>query len=244
MAEITPEQISIIFEASLIFLIAVFLLLIFIKYKKGKSKLKLLVFWIFLFIFLAFLGVLGSRLTYDLFDAENYPNLIIRWFLLQIGWYRFSFALIIACAFFSYLLKEAIFDSERKKGWFTFITIFGLGGVIFTLVTPTTENDTIFHLGGFLIVFIYIFIVYIEFITKSIKLYRHIEKSNKTYRTAILSLVIMAFSFIFAILMFVLDFILKAVEILSDFSVFYYLADVSILLGIIFAYFGYVRPKT
>ena len=85
--------------------------------------------------------------------------------------------------------------------------------------------------------------VYIEFIVKSTKLYKHIDKTDKTYRTAILSLVLMAYCFILAILMFVLDFILKAVGLLDDYSVFYYLADVSILIGIISAYFGYVRPK-
>jgi len=38
------ELISTIFEASLIFLITLFLLLILLKYRKGRSKLKLLVF--------------------------------------------------------------------------------------------------------------------------------------------------------------------------------------------------------
>lgn len=252
MVALTPEQIeliSIIFEASLIFLIALFLLLILIKYRKGKSKLKLLVFWIFFFILLAFLGVLASRLTYypgswSVYGAEAYPDPTIRWFLLRIGWYRFSFVLILISSYFSYLLKEAIFDTKRKKGQhFTMVFVYVVGS-IFSLATPSSESDFVYYLSTFLIVFLYVFAVYIEFIIKSIRLHKHIEKNNKTYRIAILSLIIMAFCFITAILMFVSDAVLKiAVESVNDYTVFYYLADVSILVGIIFAYFGYVRPK-
>ncbi|TFG18724.1 MAG: hypothetical protein EU530_08425 [Promethearchaeota archaeon] len=235
------ELISTIFEGSLIFLIAIFLLLILIKLAKGKSKLKILVFWIFFFIFLAFLLVFTSRLTYYRLNVETYPDLIARWFLLRIGWYRFSFALIIISSYFSYLLKEAIFDSNRNKGMYSFLILFGIGGITFALATPSTEaaSDTYYHLGIFLIVFLFVFIVYIEFIIKSTKLFRHIERTDKTYRSAILSLIIMAYCFISAMLMFVFDRVL----ITEPYSVFYYLADVSILVGIIFAYFGYVKPK-
>jgi hypothetical protein len=243
MAALTTEQISIIVEASLIFLIAVFLILILIKYRKGKSKLKLNVFWIFLFILLAFLGVLGSRLTYYPLNVESYPNDIMRWVLLRLGWYRFSFAFILISTYFSYLLKEAIFDTQRKKGRYFIILFICVAGSIFSIVTPSSENDTIYYLSIFLVVFLYVFIVYIEFIIKSISLYKHIEKTDTTYRTAILSLVIMAFCFIIAILMFVSDFVYKYLTDIEDYTVFYYLADVSILVGIISAYFGYVRPK-
>ncbi|MHA1110419.1 MAG: hypothetical protein ACTSRE_04915 [Promethearchaeota archaeon] len=235
------ELISTIFEGSLIFLIAIFILLILIKLAKGKTKLKVLVFWIFFIIFLAFLLVFTSRLTYYSLGVETYPDLIARWFLLRIGWYRFSFALIIISTYFSYLLKEAIFDSKRNKVMHVFLIIFGVGGVTFSLVTSSTEapSDTYYHLGIFLIVFLYVFIVYIEFIIKSTKLFKHIERTDRTYRSAILSLIIMAYCFISAMLMFVFDRLL----ITEPYSVFYYLADVSILVGIIFAYFGYVKPK-
>ena len=236
-----PELISTIFEGSLIFLIAVFLLLIFIKYIKGRSKLKLLVFWIFFFIFIAFLLVFTSRLTYYSLDVENYPNLISRWFLLRIGWYRFSFALIIVSTYFSYILKEAIFDSKRNKGMYVVMVLLGIGGIAFSLISSSTDAgaDYYLHLGVFIVVFVYVCIVYIEFIIKSTKLFKHIEKTNKTYRNAILSLIIMAYCFISAMLMFVCD----RLFIEAPYSVFYYLADVSILVGIIFAYFGYVKPK-
>ncbi|MBN2156518.1 MAG: hypothetical protein JW776_10790 [Candidatus Lokiarchaeota archaeon] len=236
-----PELISTIFEGSLIFLIGVFLLFILIKYRKGKSKLKLLVFWIFFFILLAFLLVFISRLTYYRLDVENYPNLLARWFLLRIGWYRFSFALIIVSTYFSFLLKEAIFDSKRNRGMHVFIVLLGIGGIIFSIASPSTAalSDTSYHLGIFLTVFLYVFIVYIEFIIKSTKLYRHIEKTDKTYRNAILSLIIMAYCFISTMLMFVFDRIFFE----DPYSIFYYLADVLILVGIVFAYFGYVKPK-
>jgi len=115
-------------------------------------------------------------------------------------------------------------------------------GILFSLVAPSTEADTdkLYHLGTFLIVFVYVFIVYLEFIIKSTKLFRHIEKKDKIYRNAILSLVIMAYGFISAMLMFVFD----RVFFTDPYSIFYYLADVSILIGIIFAYFGYVKPKS
>ncbi len=246
MVALTTEQISILVESSLIFLIAIFLLLILIKYFKSKSKLKLIVFYIFFFILIAFGLLFTSRLTYYPLEVEN----DIRWIpypftqklLYLIGWYRFSFVFLIISTYFTYLLKEAIFDSKRKIGWHVFLILFGVGTIIFGLVTPSTEDpaDTYYHLGMFIMVFLYVFVVYIMFVMKAIKLYNHIEKSDKTYRSAIFSLVLMACFFILAILMFVLDFLLKT----SDYSVYYFLADVSILAGIISAYFGYVKPIT
>jgi hypothetical protein len=173
--------------------------------------------------------------------VENYPNLIARWFFLRIGWNRFSFALIIVSTYFSFLLKKAIFDSSRKWGTHVFLIVMGIGGIIFSLIAPSTaaEEDKFYHLGIFLIVFIYVFIVYIEFIIKSTKLFKHIDRTDKTYRNAILSLIIMAYCFISTMLMFVFD----RVFLLEPYSIFYYLADVSILTGIVFAYFGYVKPK-
>jgi hypothetical protein len=245
MVALTTEQISIIVEASLIFLIAIFLLLIFIKYQKGKSKLKLLVFFIFFFILIAFALLFTSRLTYYPLKVEDPFEWVMRPFARQllylVGWYRFSFAFLIISTYFTYLLKEAIFDSKRNLGWHIFLILVGGGTIIFGLLSPTTESETdsIYHLVMFIVVFVYVFIVYIMFIVKSIRLFIHIEKTDKTYRSAIFSLILMAGFFILAVLMFVLDFLFKT----SDYSIYYFLADVSILAGIVSAYFGYVKPR-
>lgn len=236
--------ISVWLELGLIIICTVFLILILAKYSKGKSKLKLLVFWIFFFIVLSLFFVFLSRITWDRYGVQYMdPQSIVGWFMFRIGYYRFAFIWISVSCYFSYSLKANVFDSEKKVGQHAFIIILGILVSAFSVITPSSFNDAFYwDLASFGLTFIYVCIVYLEFIIKSFSLYKHIDKSDKTYRNAIRSLVIMGLCFILTMLFYVADRV-WSIFTLTSYSVFYYLADVAILIGIIFAYFGYVKPK-
>jgi hypothetical protein len=170
------------------------------------------------------------------------PLSIKGWFMFRIGYYRFAFAWIAVSCYFSYVLKSKIFDSEKKKVYHAFIVILGVGVAAFSIIVPSSTEAFFWDLGSFAFTFVYVFVIYLEFVIKSYKLYSHIEKTDKTYRSAIRSLVIMGFCFILTMLFYVADRIWY-LFMATSYSVFYYLADVAILTGIIFAYFGYVKPK-
>lgn len=236
-------EISVFLELGLIVVCTIFLILILVKYSKGKSKLKLLVFWIFFFIVLSLFFVFLSRITWDRFEVEYMDPLSVEgWIMFRIGYYRFAFIWISVSCYFSYRLKTSIFDSEKKSGYHAFIVILGILNSIFSLAVPSNTDALLWDLAAFGLAFIYVFIIYLEFIIKSYKLYNHIEKTDKTYRNAIRSLVIMGFCFILTMMFYVADRVWY-LFMETSYSVFYYLADVSILIGIVFAYFGYVKPK-
>ena len=83
--------------------------------------------------------------------------------------------------------------------------------------------------------------VYAPFLRRSIESYRGVEE--KTYKQAFLSLAVMSFSFMLIFLNFAIDRMLIFLGS-PGFTVFYFLAWISAIVGIFGAYLGYVRPKS
>lgn len=226
-------------ELGLILICVVFLGLIFRKYLQSKKKLQMNVFLIFFFIVLAMFLVWVSRVTYYSMNVEAMdPNSLVGWLMFRIGFYRFSFVFICATCYLSYRLKLSIFDPHPKEGYHTVILIYGIISAAFSLLFFDLAIPA-YDLIAFFLMFLYILVVYSEFMLKAYKLALRVE--DPVYQQGIRSLAIMALCFILTITFFLLD----RVMILATgnyYSVFYYLADVSLLVGIIFAYFGYIRP--
>ena len=242
--QIDVNTLSIYLELSLVLISSVFVLLILNKYLQRRKPLKLKLFFIFLFIVIGLFLVWVSLVTYYPLNVEGMdPYSILGWILYRIGYYRFTFILITISCYITYTLKVAIFNEGKANAVVRGILIIfgGINIFVSLFVFDEAPDAVIDDLLAFGLMFIYVLMVYLEFTIKSFLLARRLNKS--AYKTAIQSLVIMSVCFILTNCFFLLD----RVWIMlmgTYYSVFYYLADVSLIVGIIGAYFGYIRPKS
>lgn len=237
--QVANATVPIYLELSLILVMVVFLVLIFRKFLQNRKNLQLMVFFIFLFIVLAMFLVWVSRVTYYSMNVEAMdPKSLVGWLMFRIGFYRISFVFICVTCYLSYRLKTSIFDAHPNKTYHAVILIYGVISAAFSLLFFDLAMP-MYDLIAFFLMFIYVLVVYSEFMLKAYKLAIRVE--DTVYKQGISSLAVMALCFILTVAFFLLD----RVMILATgnyYSVFYYLADISLLVGIISAYFGYIRP--
>jgi hypothetical protein len=170
-------------------------------------------------------------------NLDNYLYNIVKDF-------RLSEFFVIIAIFLSYILKVNVFEKGYKTIQKYIVIIYGVFASFFVLVfykdIITFINSDLLDTFAFLIVFIYMVMIYVPFLRRSIQSYRGVDE--KAYKQAFLSLVIMSISFMFIFLSFAVD----RVTIFMGgpgFTVFYYLAWISAIVGIFGAYYGYIRPK-
>jgi len=160
------------------------------------------------------------------------------WIMFRIGFYRPAFIFVVLAGYYSFLFKENVFSKEVNETQKKTLQVSGLLIIIYQIIF-FDFNQPIHDVIAFLLIFLYFNAVYIPFMIASYKLY--VKLSEVKYKKAILSLTFMSISFTLVFLFFLLD---RVVIFLGgdNFSVFYFLGEFAVLSGLLFGYFGYIRP--
>ncbi|MFX0017354.1 MAG: hypothetical protein ACFFAK_15195 [Promethearchaeota archaeon] len=247
--QIEKQFIGMVFESVIIVIALVVLVLIMIKYYQKRHRLTLYLFIIFLNFMLAIIFswlskvlALYSGLEYVYNESATDPGTPLSWILLRIVDFRISFTFFAIAIFISYILKVNVFEKGYNKIQKYFVIIFGALTAIYSLIIYERGN-TLLDAIAFLFVFLYITMIYIPFFIRSYTSYKSTEE--KVFKNAFLALALMSIFFILVPLNFLVDrlLILFGGEEYS-FSIFYYLAWIFVIFGILGAFFGYIRPKS
>ena len=237
------------FESFIIVIASILLALILRKYyEKNKHKLTLYLFLIFLFYVIAIffswfskILVLYSNIDYIAYNSLlPDPGTVLSWIILRITDFRISFVFLTIAIFISYILKVNIFEKDYKKTHKVIVIIYSIVTVLYSLLIYQKDNDLLDAIA-ILLIFIFMAMIYIPFLYSSVSSYK--SSQEKKFKNAFLSLALMAIFFILVPFNFLLDRLLILFGG-PGFSVFYFLAWIFVLLGIIASYYGYIRPRT
>jgi len=237
------------FESFIIVIASILLALILRKYyEKNKHKLTLYLFLIFLFYVIAIffswfskILVLYSNIDYIAYNSLlPDPGTVLSWIILRITDFRISFVFLTIAIFISYILKVNIFEKDYKKTHKVIVIIYSIVTVLYSLLIYQKDNDLLDAIA-ILLIFIFMAMIYIPFLYSSVSSYK--SSQEKKFKNAFLSLALMAIFFILVPFNFLIDRILIVLGG-PGFSIFYFLAWIFVLLGIIAAYYGYIRPRT
>lgn len=241
------QFVGMVFETFIILIALIFLVLILMKYYEKKHQLTLYLFLIFLsyiiaivFSWLSKVFILYSGIDYVYNSILPDPGTPLSWILLRIIDFRMSFVFLSIGIYLSYIFKVKVFGKGYNKVLRIIITLYAIFTAGFALFVYQRGN-TLYDVYAFLFIFIFMALIYIPFFIESFKSYKGTD--NKVFKTAFLSLAIMAIFFILVPLSFLIDRIL----ILAGgpgFSLFYFLAWIFVIFAILGAYFGYIRPKS
>jgi hypothetical protein len=235
-----------IFEFVIILIALVLLILILVKYVRKRHRLTLYLLSIFLFYTIA-IGfsmfskglVLFSGIAYVYNSTLPDPGTLASWFVLRIIDFRMSFVFLTVAIYLSYVLKVGVFEKGYKTAYRIIVIAYGIFTITFSLIFYVRGN-TLLDSFAFLFVFLYMAMIYVPFLIRAYQSYR--EAVEKQYKNGFLSLSLMSVFFI----MVPLNFFIDRLTILfggPGFSVFYFLAWIFVILGIMGAYFGYIRPR-
>lgn len=235
------------FESFIIIIACILLSLILHKYfEKNKHKLTLYLFLIFLFyviaIFFSWLSkilVLYSDIDYIYNSSLPDPGTPLSWLILRITDFRISFVFLGVAIFLSYILKVNIFGKEYNKTHRLIVIVYSLITILYSLLMYERGN-TLLDAIAFLLIFIFMAMIYFPFFFSAFSSYK--STIEKKFKNAFLSLELMAIFFILVPLNFLLDRLLILFGG-PGFSIFYFFAWIFVILGIIAAYYGYIRPR-
>lgn len=245
-----PQFIGMVFESVIIVCASSILVLILLKYLEKRHQLTLYLLIIFLlytvaiiFSWLSKILILYSGIEYIMDRLLPDPVTISSWFIYRIIDFRISFVFLSIAIYLSYVLKVKVFE----KGYKTVERIIVIITFIATLLCSIflyESNDNFLHYLldaiAFLLIFIFMAMIYFPFMVRSFQSYRLAEQD--LYKKAFLSLCLMSLFFILVPFNFLLD----RLTILAGgpgFTIFYFLAWIFVFLGIVGAYFGYIRPR-
>ena len=241
------QFVGMLFETFIILVALILLVLILMKFYEKKHQLTLYLFLIFLnyvfaiiFSWLSKIIVLYSGIDYVYNTILPDPGTLLSWLLLRITDFRISFVFMSISIYLSYIFKVKIFAKGYNKALRIIITIYAIITAGFALFVYQRGN-TLYDVFAFLFVFIFMALIYIPFFIRSFQSYK--DTDNKVFKTAFLSLAIMAIFFILVPLSFLIDRILILAGS-PGFSLFYFLAWIFVIIAILGAYFGYIRPKS
>lgn len=237
--------VGMLYESFIIIIASLLLFLIFRKYQEKQQRLTL----ILLVIFINFVvGIVFSWLSKVLrvFTGLEYlidpevpsPGTFIAELLLRIIAFRFTFLFLVIGVAISYILKVEAFNDEYKSWEKYSVIIFGLF-TGFYLMVFYNKSMLILDLIAFILIAVYTAMVYLPFMIKSFRMAALVEESE--YKTAFYSLGVMAIGFIGVL---VFQFIDRVFILLGSpgYTVFYFLGMSSVIVCILGAYLGYIRP--
>ncbi|MBA7516472.1 hypothetical protein ES705_08520 [subsurface metagenome] len=242
------QFVGMVFETFIILVALIFLVLILMKFYEKKHQLTLYLFLIFLSYIIAIVFSWLSKIfaLYSGIDYVEYntilpdPGTPLSWILLRIVDFRISFVFLSIGIYLSYIFKVKVFGKGYNKVLRIVITLYAIITAGFALFVYQ-RGYTLYDVFAFLFIFIFMALIYIPFFIESFQSFK--DTDNKVFKTAFLSLAIMAIFFILVPLSFLIDRIL----ILAGgpgFSLFYFLAWIFVIFAILGAYFGYIRPKS
>ncbi|TFF84379.1 MAG: hypothetical protein EU552_00745 [Promethearchaeota archaeon] len=242
-----PQFVGMVFESIIIICASTILVLILLKYMEKRHRLTLYLLIIFLFYTIAIIFswlskvlILYSGIDFIIDRNLPDPGTAFSWIIYRIIDFRISFLLLSIAIYLSYVLKVKVFEKgynsiERIIVILTFATTFLCS--LFLYEPGNVLLDAI----AFLLIFIFMAMIYFPFMFRSYQSYKLAKQD--LFKKAFLSLCLMSLFFILVPFNFLID----RLTILAGgpgFTIFYFLAWIFVFLGIIGAYFGYIRPRT
>ncbi|MBN1803595.1 MAG: hypothetical protein JW891_18945 [Candidatus Lokiarchaeota archaeon] len=242
--------IGMLFESFVLLIALLLCILCLQKYFQKKHKLTLYLLVIFialtcavLFSWISKILVITIGLEYShVPDFEPVENNLYYWFLLRITDFRISFIFMTIAIYFTYVLKVNLYEDGYNSKMRIFIIIFSILTATFSFfvyIRGVIEIDAV----AFFLIFFLLLLVYLPFSLKSYRAYKNTEEHE--FKKGFLALAIMGIAFISIFLNFFIDRILVMIPGLElGFSTFYYLAWISAIIGLLSAYFGFVKPRS
>lgn len=237
-----------VYETIIVSISTILLILILMKFFERRHELTLYLFLVFIFftlaIFFSWISkflVLFSNIQYikDIYKPTD-PGTIESWFVLRIVDFRFSFIFTTIAIYFSYVFKVKIFHSEYNKNHRIIVIAFGIWTIFYNLFIYVAGSQLLMALA-FFFPFVYMSMIYFPFMKCSVK--SCIDVDDEVFKKAFLSLVIMCIGFMLIFFFFTIDRLL-ILQGFPRFTIFYFLAWASAIVGMFGAYLGYIRPKT
>nr|MDO8088405.1 hypothetical protein [Candidatus Sigynarchaeum springense] len=236
------------FETGVIVVVAIMTALALAKYfQKGRNRPAFLLFMVFLNwtigvviswlakIFSAFLGL-------DTIVISNFASYMIRMVLD----FRLLFVFVAIALYCSYVLRVMLFEKEYKGGERAVNVVFLVTIPVLCFVLETSDAiNSLYTIIVFLVVFLDMLFVYSRFMTHALAQYR---AANEKFKGAFKALSIQALFFILTFLFFLLDQVMIPIQESlgvenAGYTVFYFGAWISAVVGIILTYFGYIKPR-
>jgi hypothetical protein len=192
------------------------------------------------FSWLSKILVLYSGIDYIYNNLLPDPQTLESWILYRITDFRISFVFVTIAIFLSYILKVNVFEKGYNKILRIIVFIYAIFTLIYNIFIYQRGN-TLFDVFAFFFIFIFMAAIYIPFFIRAFQSYKSTE--NQTFKIAFLSLALMCVFFVLILLNFFVD---RLLILLGGpgFSVFYFMAWIFGILGMLGAYFGYIRPKS
>lgn len=237
--------IGMIYEMFVLIIAIILLILIVLKYKERKHELTRYLLFIFIFYIMAiFFSLLAKIFVVLKLDLIVEPYSPLGWVFFRILSFRISEFLVCIAIFISYIFKVKLFHEGFKKIQKYFVIIFGSFTALydFFIYDPKHGFLSVFlDAIAFLLTLLFMSMIYCAFMYRSIEAYKGVQEP--LYKRAFLSLTLMAICYMLILLNFLIDRILILILNIPGFTIFYYLAWAFAIIGIICAYFGYIRPE-
>ncbi len=240
--------IGMVFETVIIGIALILLILVLKKYIELKNRLTLYLFLIFLnitlgivFSWLSKIIVLTTDIEYIYNDPNaRYPNTPMYWILLRIVDFRIALDFLVLSVIFLYIFKVNVFEERTSKAQKVIFSIYA-GFTLFFSTFIYERGNTSLDAYNFFFMFLLVAIINISFMVKAIMSYKN--STDPFIKKKILSLGLMSLSFIIVVLNFLIDRILVLMGS-PHFTIFYFLAWICVIIGLFFAYIGYLKPKS
>lgn len=231
---------------SIVISIAIFMLvLIYLRYREKQHELTLYLLFIFLFyVFGIFFSLISKIFVVLQIDTLVDPYSPLGWIFYRIMSFRVAELMICVAIFISYVLKIKLFHDGYNTIQKYIVVIVGIATAFFDFFIYSVEEgtfSTLLDTIAFLLTFIFMGMIYFPFSYRAYDTSKRVESSQ--YRTAFLSLGIMAICYILVFFSFFLDRLLMLILDIPGFTPFYYSAWGFAITAVLGAYFGYIKPK-
>ncbi len=236
------------FETGVIAAVAVMTVLAFAKYiQKGRNRPAFLLFMVFLNwtigVVISWLAkIFSAFLHLDDLIITDFASYAIRMVLD----FRFLFVFVAIALYCSYVLRVKLFEKEYKRGErvVNMVFLFMIPVLCFVLETSDAINS-LYTIIVFLVVFLDMLFVYSRFMKRALAQYR---AASEKFKGAFKALTLQALFFILTFLFFLLDQVMIPIqkslgEPKPGFTVFYFGAWISAVVGIVLTYYGYIKPR-
>ncbi len=231
------------FELGILIASGVLLSLILRRHLQKRSTLTLLLFIIFLNMAIAIFFIMLAKIY--VYQYNNGETLLQSdpwfWFIARVMDFRFGFMFIAVSILCAQIFRAKVFDKTPGQ-WVNYLEyLLGIFTVGWAMIAFQFKN-TFLNVLLFALLMGYLLLVFIPFSLKSFRSGRS-TLVDERYRHAFIYLGLMGVCFIGVLGFNLVDQILHFFNNEVTYSIFYFLGWTSHLIGMLFAYFGFLRPK-
>ncbi len=230
------------FELGVLIASGLLLGLILRRHFQKRSELTMLLFMIFLFMAIAIFFMMLAKIYYLFFNAEFLTDSDPWfWFISRVLYYRFGFMFITVSILCTHIFRVKVFEAKPAKWVNYFFYAFGIFIIMWAMVFFIFK-DLFLNLILFALLMIFLLLVFVPFSIQSFRQGRSTRLVAR-YRKAFIFLGLMGVCFIMVLMFNLFDQLAHFIDNNITYSIYYFLGWISHIIGMLFAYFGFLRPK-